>query len=110
MLTTEPAARPYSAANWLVTRRSSCTTSGLLIGCCEPETLGSLLSWPSNMKLFERRRMPLTEKFMRCAKPVWPLPSWLTPAGDNAAFTILRLGGGGNFERVLVSNGGMNYA
>src|SRR6185295_11353395 len=64
MLTTEPAARPYSAENWFVTRRISCTTSGLLIGCCDPDTLGSLLSWPSSMKLFERSRIPLTEKFV----------------------------------------------
>ena len=57
-LTTEPAARPNSAANWFVISRTSWTMSVLLIGCCRPVTLGSLLSWPSIMKLFERSRMP----------------------------------------------------
>src|SRR4029453_19151865 len=41
---TDPAERPYSAANWLVMRRASCTMSVLLIGCETPVTLGSLLS------------------------------------------------------------------
>ena len=60
---TDPAARPYSAENWFVMSRTSCTMSVLLIGCWRPVTLGSLLSWPSSMKLLERRRAPLTAKF-----------------------------------------------
>ena len=53
----------------------------MLIGCCRPVTLGSLLSWPSIMKLFDRVRMPFTEKFGAGAKRAWPLLSWLTPGG-----------------------------
>ena len=60
---TEPAARPNSAANWLVMSRISWTMSVLLIGCWRPVTLGSLLSWPSIMMLFDRSRAPFDEKF-----------------------------------------------
>jgi hypothetical protein len=61
MFRTEPALRPYSGRNWFVMRRTSCTMSGLLIDCWPPETDGSLMSCPSIMKLFERRRPPFEE-------------------------------------------------
>ncbi len=55
------------------------------------------------MKLFERSRIPLTEKFMPCANPVWPLPSWLTPAADSATLKILRFGASGSSDSRLLS-------
>ena len=87
---TDPAARPYSAANWFVIRRTSATMSVLLIGCWRPVTLGSLLSWPSIMKLLERARMPLAAKSGPEAKLLWPLLIWLTPAADRARLNTSR--------------------
>ena len=72
---TEPAARPYSAANWLVMSRSSWMMSVLFSGCWRPVTLGSLLSCPSIMKLFDRERIPLTAKFVPAANADCPLAS-----------------------------------
>src|SRR5262249_45293501 len=66
-------------------------------------TLGLLLSWPSIMKLFERRREPLTEKLTPFACATFPLDNWLTPATDNARFVILRFGAIGNSPTRLAS-------
>ena len=82
---TEPAARPYSAENWFVIRRISETVSVLLMGCWRPVTLGSLLSWPSIMKLLERVRMPLVAKSGPETKSAWPVFVWLTPAACSAS-------------------------
>jgi hypothetical protein len=87
---TEPAARPYSAANWFVRRRISWTMSVLLSGCWRPVTLGSLLSWPSIMKLLERARMPLVAKSGPEAKLACPLLVWLTPAAESARLKMSR--------------------
>ena len=99
---TEPAARPYSAVNWLVTRRISWTMSVMLMGCVRPVTLGSLLSWPSIMKLLDRTRPPLTAKLVPAAKPVWPDPSWLTPGAESAsAYTSRWLETGSSATRLV---------
>ena len=50
------------------------------------------------MKLFERTRMPFDEKLVPDAKPVWPLPSWLTPGADNATAKTSRLFATGSSE------------
>src|SRR5688572_3716904 len=68
--------------------------SVLLIGCCRPVTLGSLLSWPSIMTLFDRSRAPFDEKFASAvpeAKLVCPLASSLTPGAERASVKMFRL-------------------
>jgi hypothetical protein len=84
--------------------RTSWTTSVLFIGCNRPATLGSLLSCPSSMKLFDRRRMPLTEKFVPAAKPVWPEPSCDTPGACSASEKMSRLLITGSSATRRVSN------
>src|SRR5215471_14821700 len=62
MFTTEPALRPYSGPNWLVTRTYCCTNSVLLTNSDGPPTLLSLLFCPSSSWSLLRPRSPLLEK------------------------------------------------
>ena len=104
MFTTEPAARPYSGRNWLVIKRNSATTSGLLISCTSPVTEELFESAPSIMKLLERVRIPLTEKLTPPeVKFELPLESWLTPGACSTIFRILRLGESGSSAIRLAS-------
>src|SRR5215472_14596717 len=65
--TTEPALRPYSGPNWLVTRTYCCTNSVSETNRPGPPTLLSLLFCPSICWSLLRPRRPLTES------PVPPL-------------------------------------
>ena len=80
--------------------------SGLFKRWFSPVTCAIFVSCPSIIKLFDRSRMPLTEKTTVASGMImvfWLARRGLTPAAYNASFATLWLGLRGNSEILRAS-------